>query len=160
MKTSFRQAFLIVATAAMAASAMAATQAPITGIFRLNKQDAPLKFATLRPGESYLNKDTVDVILSEREPVPTEVGPLLGRASRGDYGDAVALTFTRDGQVVACALVHRGNSSRPFNCLGKLRVKDLTFKEGGVRGKITSRGKVKTFDDVWKIDLSFWAESR
>jgi hypothetical protein len=135
---------------------LTAAERSVTGIFRGNGNDAYLAFATAHAEEPFSGKETVIVILTERDTGGEQHPEIM--ASFGKFGSAFIVTFTRSRHLVGTEVAHTAHKKTPFSSLGELKVEDFHIEQDEVRGRLSTGGEVESLSQTWEVNLSFRAE--
>ena len=135
----------------LAAQAASAGDAPVSGLYKGNGKEAKLAYAIARNGEPYLDKPTIVIVLSEKDPA-AERNPSTA-AIFGKLGSALVLTIKEDGKIIGCEVAHAAHEKGTFSALGVMKTSDFKLADGKVHGKFSTGGEVKTFGQTWEVDL-------
>ena len=144
---------------AFSASTLHAADPAVTGTFRSNGKDAKIAFATAKKGEPISGKQTIDVVLTEKD-TAADPKPEFG-ADFGKFGSSLTITLTTpDGQIVRCQVNHDANTRGVFSSIGKLKAENLKIEGALVSAHLTTSGPVQTFGNTWDVDLTFRTKIR
>ncbi|HKX09518.1 MAG TPA: hypothetical protein VJN67_15060 [Stellaceae bacterium] len=136
------------------ASAGAAAQSKVSGVFKGNDKPATLTQVTAHKGEESGKPVTILVFSSKDQ--AGDAKPAFD-ALFGKLGDALVVKVFADGQVYSGDIVHSnldapGGSIQTF---GVLKIPDYKLADGKISGHLTSNGPHEFHDLKWEIDLTF-----
>jgi hypothetical protein len=149
--------FLLAATGALAiaGSLAAADDAPVSGVFKANGQEAKLAYLSASKGEPFADKPTIVLIFTEKDHAKDKK-PDIG-AMFGKYGSALIITINEDGKIVGCQVAHSALKKGAFNSIGTIKMSDYKLADGKMQGKLSTGGESETFGDKWEVDIKFQA---
>ena len=127
----------------------------VTGTFMGNGKPAKLAYATALPGEPFSGKDTVVVVLTEKDP-SKEPKPEI-KAAFGNFGSALILTIDSTGDIIGCEVAHEAMEKKPFSSIGKIKTEGFSITKNMIQSKVTTGGPMETFGQTWDVNLSFHA---
>jgi hypothetical protein len=127
----------------------------VTGTFMGNGKNAKLAYVTAHPGEPFSGKETIVVVLTEKDP-GTEAKPEI-KAAFGNFGSALILTINSAGDIIGCEVAHEAHEKKPFSSIGKIKTEGFSINKNMVQSKVTTGGPVDAFGQTWAVDLSFHA---
>jgi hypothetical protein len=142
---------------ALSGSLAAADDAPVSGVYKGNGQEAKLAYVFTSKGEAFADKPTIVMVFSEKDPSQDkkpEVGAMFGK-----YGSALIIKVYEDGQIVGCQVAHTGLKKSGFSSIGTIKMSDFKIKDGKMQGKLSTGGEEETFGDKWEVDLKFQAKA-
>jgi len=126
-------------------------EAPVSGTFKGNGQDAKLMFATALQGEPYLNKPTTVLILTEKDHSKEKMPKV--KAYFGDFGSALIITITNEGKIIGCEVAHSAHKKSGFSSIGEIKMSDFKMADGKITGSLATNGEVDTFKEKWEVKL-------
>ena len=151
----FRMSLALTLLSVLAVTAAVCGDEAVSGTFKGNGKPAKLAFASARQGETFADKPTFVIVLTEKDH-SKEKRPDF-KAGFGDFGSALILTLHPDGKIVGCEVAHAAHDKKPFSSVGKIECTEFKVADGDVTGKVTTKGEVKTFGQTWEVDLTFRA---
>ena len=128
----------------------ARADSPITGTYQINGKPVQLKYAKAIKGETFDDKETTLVILTEKDPSKSK--SLEDDTMFGRLGGGLILKITSDGQLIGTQVV---KDKVQFSTSGNLTLSDYKAEAGKVSGKVATEGQQEFFETKWQIDLNF-----
>ena len=126
---------------------------PVSGLFKGNGKEAKLAYASAHKGEPISDKPTIVLTFTEKDH-SQEKKPRV-KATFGDFGSALIVTVTHDGQVVGCEVAHAAHKKSGFSAIGVVKTSDFKIADGKVKGKLSTDGEQDTFGEKWEVKLEF-----
>jgi hypothetical protein len=145
--------FLFVAAWLVAGSVALAEDAPVSGVFKGNGKEAKLAYITAVKGDSFMDKPTIVLVLTEKDH-SKDAKPRIG-AMFGRFGSALIVTVMPDGKIIGCEVAHQAHEKSGFSSIGNLKMSDFKLDGGKVSGKLSTDGEVKTFGQTWEVKVEF-----
>lgn len=130
-------------------------QPKVSGKFVGNGKAAKLAHVSARPGEPFDGQPSIELVLTEKDH-SKDKNPRM-KATFGDYGSALVISFHEDGSIFSCQVVHSAHKRKGFSSGGTLRMGEFELGDAFVAGQLTSDGEDEFFDDTWEVDLKFEA---
>jgi hypothetical protein len=129
----------------------------VSGTYRANGKDAKLAHAVAVKREAFSGREAVTIVLSEKDPGRQEKPDFV--AGFGELGSALVVSITKDGSVFSCQVAHAALKHMGASTSGQLKVEGFAWDGGKVRGRLTTGGPAKLFDESWEADLTFEAKA-
>ena len=126
---------------------------PVSGLFKGNGQEVKLAHVSAHKGEPSRDRPTIRLIFTEKNHSSNKDARV--KAFFGEYGSALIITVTHDGQVVGCEVVHAAHKKSGFTDIGRMKSTDVKIEGGKVKGKLTTDGELDTFGETWEVKLKF-----
>lgn len=134
-----------------------AVDAPVSGTYKANGKDAKLAFAVAKKGDPFSGKETIVVVLTEKDTAGNPKPDF--DAGFGKYGSGLTLTFTKpDGDIIGCEVYHEANKAKNFSSIGRLKAENFKIDGDTISAHITTGGPATFFEDTWQVDLTFKAK--
>lgn len=131
--------------------------AEVSGVFKGNGKDAKIAFVTAKKGEPFSGKETVVVVLTEKDTAGDPKPDF--NAAFGKFGNSLTLTFMKpEGDIIGCEVNHDGNKNKPFSSIGKIKAENFKIEGSDISAHVTTGGPATTFEDTWQVDLNFKAK--
>ncbi|MGI8602134.1 MAG: hypothetical protein ACR2OZ_03945 [Verrucomicrobiales bacterium] len=131
-----------------------AAEPAVSGVFTGDGKAAKMAFLSARKGEPFSDKETIVLIFSEKDHSKDKRPDF--KAAFCEFGSALIITvLTEDGSIIGCQVAHTAHKQKPFNSIGKITMSDFKIADGQVQGKLSTDGKVETFEQTWAVDLKF-----
>jgi hypothetical protein len=157
MLTNLRlSGFALMICAACGSSAFADDN-KVSGTFKGNGKEAKLAYITAMKGESFADKPTTILIMTEKDQ-SKDAKPDFN-AGFGKFGSALILTVHPDGKIVGCQVVHSAHQKSGFSSVGDIKMTDFKVADGKITGKVATDGEVKTFGETWEVKLELQAKA-
>ena len=128
----------------------------VTGTFTGDGKPAKLAFVSASKGEPFSGKDTVKVVLSEKDQSKSKRPEF--DAVFGKLGSALVLTINTEGAIIGCEVAHSAHKKTPFSSVGKIKATDFKWADGTVQAKVSTGGDGEFFGQTWNVDLKFEAK--
>jgi hypothetical protein len=125
----------------------------VTGKFVGNGKDAALKFVIAEEGERFSDKESIQLIFTEKD--PATVKKPSWDAGFGKLGSALVLSVFHDGGIFGCQVSHSAHTKRGFSSLGEIKMSDFKIADGNVTGHVTTGKELDAFGEKWEVDLTF-----
>src|SRR6266550_1863528 len=146
-----------VAVALVSAAQLRAADSEVSGIFKGNDQPAKLMFVSAHKGTPVAGKDTIKLVLTEKDHAKNERPDL--KALFGDYGSALMIGIQPDGKVVTCDIAHEALKQKPISSPSSVKMSDFKNEGGQISGKLATDGKQEAFGQTWEVNLIFKAKA-
>src|SRR5262249_47607913 len=146
-------ATLLIAGWLVAGSFALAEDAPVSGTFKGNGKEAKLAYITAIKGDSFMDKPTIVLVMSEKDH-SKDAKPRLG-AMFGRFGSALIVTVLHDGKIIGCEVAHAALEKGSFSSIGELKMSDFKLEDGKVAGKLNTDGEAKAFGQTWEVKVQF-----
>ena len=147
----------IVATFGEGGLIAAAEDAPVSGIFKGNGQEAKLAYVSTVKGEPLAAKPTIVIVFTEKDHSGAKKPQVM--AGFGKFGSALIITICEDGKIVGCEVAHAAHAKGTFSSVGTIKMSDFKLEDGKIQGKLSSGGETETFGQKWEVDLKFQAKA-
>jgi hypothetical protein len=134
-----------------------AAEPAVTGVFTGDGKPAKLAFVSARKGEPFADKETTVLVFTEKDHSKDKRPEF--KANFGEFGSALIITVHPDGSIISCQVAHTAHKQKPFSSIGKITMSDFKIADGQVQGKLSTGGKVETFEQTWEVDLKFRTKS-
>lgn len=139
--------------AAPAPAKVAAAKLGVSGTFKGNGKAAKIAFVSVRRGEPFSDKPSLDLIFTEKD--HTKDPRAKFKASFGDFGSSIVISCHENGDIFSCQVGHLAHKRSGFSSSGTVSFDDFQIVDGQVQGKLTTDGEKETFDETWEVDLTF-----
>jgi hypothetical protein len=159
MRSCTRLALLAGTFVAMATALSAGEkkEPPVSGLFKGNGKEAKLAHVSAYKGEPSRDRPTIRLVFTEKDHSKNK-DPRV-KAFFGEYGSALMITVTHDGQVVGCEVIHSAHKKSGFTDIGRMKTTDFKVEGGKVKGQLTTEGELETFGEKWEVKLKFEAKA-
>ena len=155
MSLTIRAGFTAFTLACAALTATAADEkkdpAPVSGTYTGNGKPANLVYASTE--KSDFKEGSIVIIFTEKDHSKAK-NPRI-KAGFGDFGSALIVTVTPEGQVVGCEVAHSALKRSGFSDIGRIKTTDFKIAYGKVTGTLTTGGELETFGEKWEVKLKF-----
>ncbi len=134
----------------------ASAEPGVSGNFLGDGKPAKLAFVSAKKGEPFSDKDTVVVVLTEKDQSKSK-NPKFD-AGFGKLGSALILTINTEGRIIGCEVAHSAHTKSPFSAVGRIKTADFKWADGVVQAKVSTGGDDEAFGQKWNVDLKFEAK--
>ena len=146
-------ALFVIGAFGFVGSVSAASDPPVSGVFKGDGKEAKLAFISASKGEPHADKPTFVIVMTEKDH-SKEKKPWI-KAGFGHYGSALILTIHPDGKIVGFEVAHTAHRKGTFSSLGNVTMSDFKNADGRLSGKIATNGEMKTFGQTWEVNIKF-----
>jgi hypothetical protein len=150
---SRRRVLLLIAAAVLVTVGRLSAADDISGQFKGNGKEAKLAFVSAHKGESFADKPTYVIVMSEKDH-SKEKKPEI-KAGFGHFGSALIVTVHPDGKIIGFEVAHSAHPKGPFTALGDAKMSDFKLADGKIQGKISTDSEVDSFGQKWQVNVKF-----
>jgi hypothetical protein len=132
----------------------------VSGRFVGNGKEAKLAFASAWVGDPFSGKETVVIVLSEKDQSASKKPSF--DASFGKLGAALVMTLTRpDGRLIGTQVAHGALKRSGMSVSGsEIKGEGVTITDKRVEGRFFMEKPSKFFDDTYEFDVKVATDIR